>query len=515
MPIDAGHIAEMFLPADGFRHPDWAQIIDWVGRNTPQPTPDTWNDIVRIWLKTLREDLGGGYAIHENSEAFLVADIPRDAARRLQKFASDAIAQMRNAWPGVAWEGRREKVVILLFSEGDDYYSYISRFYGEGQAPQSSGVWISDGYAHIAAQLDGEVGAAVTILHELCHDAFGHLNLPRWLDEAIARTLERAMAPRAPSLGESESDLLWGDVSGWKSPVMWAELADRHFAFWNSENIQEFWAGHTFHVPGEPIELSYSLAEVLLQLITERSSKQSFSAFLAGVGKHNDAGFNAARETLGLDLGEIAATFLGPGDWRPNPDRIAELTEGPCAEDDFAFDPLAAGAALLLPVDERPTTLQFTDAADAFAPATSSTTMSFSFAAPTETAPPVEFNSGVNEIGPFDAPALRAQLEQSGYAVFVLPPAAAENRRAFFDAVRATLPLNPPLRSDNWDAFSDSLFQGLVDHPAERIAILIPASPSAGADFTSAVEILSDIALGLIDPETTGGNPKHLAVVTG
>jgi hypothetical protein len=39
------------------------------------------------------------------------------------------------------------------------------------------------------------------------------------------------------------------------------DARDRHLSFWNAENIQRFWAGKSFYEPGEPNELSYSLAQ--------------------------------------------------------------------------------------------------------------------------------------------------------------------------------------------------------------------------------------------------------------
>jgi hypothetical protein len=124
-------------------------------------------------------------------------------------------------------------------------------------------------------------------------------------------------------------------------------------------------------------------------------------------------------------------------------------------------------------------------------------------------------NSGINHVDPFDNAAMRQQLEHSGYTVFILPETCAENRQTFFEAVRNSLPLNPPLRSDNWDALSDSLFQGLLDHPAEQIAILLSTARPTAPDFTTALEVPSDVALGLLDPQTTGGKPKRVTLIIG
>ena len=93
-------------------------------------------------------------------------------------------------------------------------------------------------------------------------------------------------------------------------------MAERHFAFWTEENIQSFWAGTSFYQPGDPNELSYSLAEVLVKLLSERGDATAFRTFLQAA-RQNDAGQTAAFEILGADLGETAGTFLGEGNWRP------------------------------------------------------------------------------------------------------------------------------------------------------------------------------------------------------
>ena len=98
--------------------------------------------------------------------------------------------------------------------------------------------------------------------------------------------------------------------------MMWDELAEQHFAFWNEQNIQTFWAGTSFHIPGESNELSYSLAEVFMKLLSERTTLEHFRTFLEAA-RQDDAGQTAAIDILGVDLGDIAMTFLGEGNWRP------------------------------------------------------------------------------------------------------------------------------------------------------------------------------------------------------
>src|SRR5208282_6398864 len=79
----------------------------------------------------------------------------------------------------------------------------------------------------------------------------------------------------------------------------------------------------------------------------------------------------------------------------------------------------------------------------------------------------MEFKIGLTRTGALDAEATRRQAEQSGYTTFMLPEKGIVDRVSFFEAVRTTLPLDPPLvGSRSWDALSDSLWEGLYSHPA-------------------------------------------------
>ena len=111
-----------------------------------------------------------------------------------------------------------------------------------------------------------------------------------------------------------------------------------------------------------------------------------------------------------------------------------------------------------------------------------------------------------------DAEAVRRAAEAGGWTVFVLPRGIAD-RVAFFEAVKATLPLDPPLMgSSSWDALSDSVWQGLYDHAASRIAIVWMDSSSM-SEHELARDVLEDVAVSLADTELTCGKPKEVCVV--
>lgn len=130
----------------------------------------------------------------------------------------------------------------------------------------------------------------------------------------------------------------------------------------------------------------------------------------------------------------------------------------------------------------------------------------------------MEIKPGLKRTRAVDAEATRRQAEQAGYTTFVLPEKGIVDRASFFEAVRTTLPLDPPLiGSHSWDALSDSLWEGLYRHCDRRIAILWLGTrgmaTAAPADFEIAVNVLADVANSLLDPRATRDNPKEIAVL--
>jgi hypothetical protein len=130
----------------------------------------------------------------------------------------------------------------------------------------------------------------------------------------------------------------------------------------------------------------------------------------------------------------------------------------------------------------------------------------------------MQIKAGLHRTGALDVEAARRQAEEAGYTAFVLPEIGIVDRVSFFDAVRATFPLDPPLLgSRSWDALSDSLWEGLHTHAAKRIAILWSGTRtmanSAPSEFEIALNVLADVASSLADPRATCEQPKEVAVL--
>lgn len=129
----------------------------------------------------------------------------------------------------------------------------------------------------------------------------------------------------------------------------------------------------------------------------------------------------------------------------------------------------------------------------------------------------VEFRPEVVLIDPAEADGVIAAAAAAGVPVRVLRTGDRAGRDAFFDEVRAVLPLDPPVETArSWDALEDSLWEGIRVSDEPRLVILWPDAPayraSSPADYDLAFSTLRDLPATLADERITGGRPKSVAV---
>jgi hypothetical protein len=313
--VNLGQIDGAFDFREGFSRPDWKLIRQTLSEMFDSgESQEAWDEVVMQWLGKLQGELGGDYRLRRSRHFAFLSPLDKDASRRLLDFAEGAILTIRDSLGEVAWGNYNGLHVVIVFAEEDDYYQYIADFYRDGTHPKSAGIHIHAGYPHIALIFDTELRAGETIAHELAHHCLHHLSIPLWLNEGVAVVLQKAVGGYSPPSYMGEASSVWGTMSGWTPPVVWDELAEKHHQFWNEEEIQHFWAGTSFHEPGDAVQLSYSLAEVLMHLLAK--NREGFLAFVRSA-RRDDAGQTAALDCLGTCLGEAAGTFLGEGNWRP------------------------------------------------------------------------------------------------------------------------------------------------------------------------------------------------------
>ena len=271
----------------------------WIGN---EEQDEAWQQVTRHWLTRLRASLGGAYTVVESAHFHLVSALDENARGRMLDFLENGRARLIRTLGDMAWTDTSGKHVMLRFTDSDDYFAYISHFYPDGEHAASGGIFLRDGYCHIAYPETFTMDAErQTIAHELAHNLLAQLPLPLWLNEALAEAFN-------------------ADLAGGGFAVVDRDLLAEHRSYWNTETIQDFWMGKSFQdVEGQRV--SYSLAAVLLDIINRelRPSSEAFRRFVKQ-SDWTDAGEAAAGEQLETGMGEIARVFLGPGDWSPNPE---------------------------------------------------------------------------------------------------------------------------------------------------------------------------------------------------
>lgn len=113
-------------------------------------------------------------------------------------------------------------------------------------------------------------------------------------------------------------------------------------------------------------------------------------------------------------------------------------------------------------------------------------------------------------------PELEAErLQNDGSRIFILPKDIVD-KASFFEAAKKIFPLNPPIEGNrqNWDALSDSIWQGFFDLQERKIAVIWPVGDTdLNADLTIALGIFEETSVTLADSRYTAGNPKELTIV--
>lgn len=310
-------VALVALPESCWRSGAALPIPDWsaVDALVPAGADDEalhrfWRGAASSWLVALGEALGEDYVLEQSGHFVLLAALPPRERHMVLDYAERSHRRILNTLPGVAAEHGHGPIAVLVLADQDDYYAYIEHYYpDEGVFAMSGGLFIDAGYGHFVfcAKALGEMEPV--LVHELTHALLRRLDLPRWLDEGAAVNMEKRLIPHLVDPRHALYDA--------------AEMARRHAAFWNAQNIQLFWSGLSFLRADDGSLLSYDLAERLTRLLG--SSGYPRYAALLNAAQASDGGAAALVDHYGLDSGELIAQVLGAGPWQALPSTWAEV----------------------------------------------------------------------------------------------------------------------------------------------------------------------------------------------
>lgn len=288
-------------PGHRFPVPDWEQQYELtrdLGADT-QRLNSFWTERGREWTCLLRDSFGGQYHVEESKNFWVLAAKDQRAHLRLVQRAEAAYERIRTAvgqLPGESYG----KTPMLVFEDQDLYYAYVSEYYTDGHHPASGGVFLNEGYGHLAFWFGEWDSAEAVLAHEIAHSVVASLDMPLWLNEGIAQVAEVAITGRYGS----ETDFFGRDEMMLEAPE----------PYWNSRTIQEFWTGAGFAIVGDDQSHHYGLAFDLVHRLA--ANRACFQAMLKKVASA-DAGRAAIEEVYGIKLEDLVADVLGEGDWSP------------------------------------------------------------------------------------------------------------------------------------------------------------------------------------------------------
>jgi hypothetical protein len=287
----------------GFARPEWKLI-----RARAALADVAFDESVarRAWLELLAGNVGEGAAVVVDAERSYAVLPHGEAMANARQWTEHCVREVRRYLPGIADDGQRH-LVILMFDRYDDYLSYTAFFRAKSSVLEdesdageptsfasSAGMFIPDFFPHVAMPV-ADSSYETVLAHELTHALASHLQLPLWLDEGVAVSMESLLAGRG--MNPTAEDL--------------ARMRDLFRGGW----IQGFWDGTSFS-DVEAQAASYDLAFMLTQALAgnfERLRRFATSPKMTWM----DAGDAAFREEYGEGLEHLAARALGPGPWAP------------------------------------------------------------------------------------------------------------------------------------------------------------------------------------------------------
>ncbi|MBF5003212.1 hypothetical protein [Diaphorobacter caeni] len=307
-PLD---FEKLLIVEQGLPVPDWDAVLEWTaGIRDAAERDRVWGEIEVAWLVHLRAALGPHYRLVRRGSAIVLSSLEGVVAVAAAQFINAAQQRIVTVLDGVAEApGECGYDILVVFDDEETYYDYVSRYYPqEGEFAFSAGMFINDGCGHFVTRKANDLkDIEPTIVHELTHASLTHLSIPLWLNEGLAVNTE-------------------AHLSGGPNQRHTSRQRDAmHRKFWNERTIQEFWAGHSFHRPDEGNMLSYDLAQLLVRHLS--ADWPQFARF-ANAADALDGGDAAAREALGVDLGELVKALFEvesgepqgrPTRWSPDP----------------------------------------------------------------------------------------------------------------------------------------------------------------------------------------------------
>jgi hypothetical protein len=289
---------------EGIPRVNWDVVREAVKTYQDHPALNQiWTELAAQWLGLLGRSLNPIYKLYEGRHLLMLTAARPERVRLLLDTGDAAYERLQNLVRRTTAQRGNGKHAVIVMAVAAHYYAYLSYYHPEQDKPiaMSGGTFLSHGYRHTV--IDGQRNTDYrTLVHELAHDSVSHLTLPLWLDEGIAQSVE---------------DM----VPDYRPPFIDGRQARLHRRYWSWFGLDHFWTGKSFHAVSSQ-RLSYQLADILFRnLRNDRKRGKRLGDFVT-TATRDDVGAAACQQCFGCSLSDLAAEFLGPGDWNPARDAV-------------------------------------------------------------------------------------------------------------------------------------------------------------------------------------------------
>lgn len=291
----------------GFVHPNWQSIAKWADDNVGDgELGKFYHEIALEWAQKTGEADGNTGAILETENFVLLSNANDDIIRNQGKFLERVLSTIKDALEDIVFDEGFGPHVVFSLSDDDSYYRYIDFASPEGKdLSASSGCFIDKGYGHLVFSGFNPDHDEPVIAHEMTHALLRHLDIPLWINEGLAVTMER-------------------QIIGLRAWTRDTKRVHKQCRYWRETSIQNFWAGWSFQFSGLANHLSYDLAQFLVTRLSKRYKKLCIFVNQASI---DDSGASAYESVYGKKIELLVSELLGKGNWEPRPNLWAKSRE--------------------------------------------------------------------------------------------------------------------------------------------------------------------------------------------
>lgn len=281
-------IARHLQRTDGWPVLPREPVHRWLAAISDEATRGQARDALRqAWLLHCRDFLGGSFRVHR-SEALLMLSSADACIDEANADAALAIRRRAKTWLGALGINAAARCIVVFLDE-ERVRQCLPTAMSTRVMRLAENNGLLPGHA-----FDCLVTSEVTLrsfqavlMRDLIFEALAESSMPAWLKHGLAEqgAFELADAQAPPWIGP--------DMRG---------------TFWDEEQIQAFWSGEAFEAGDNATDLAVDLARMMVDHL--RGTSAAFRQFVAEASVL-DAGADAARELLELDLGACACVLLG------------------------------------------------------------------------------------------------------------------------------------------------------------------------------------------------------------